>query len=143
MRTRFEAIKPGNKNRMEPAEILDIVARTLHEGRASFLDSLRAFPIRTSYATEVASFCMLVKPGVFQEYGGFDEDFFPRGYEDKWWFLRQERDGRVCMVANRAFVFHFGNISSDGPGFFFPDVMKANEALFASKRVAMDLKLSV
>ena len=75
-----------------------------------------------------------------EDYPWFDEDFFLRTYEDKLWFLPMERDGFVCMLANRAFVHHFGNVTSDGPGYNYPEGAKLNEEMFREKVRAMDKK---
>lgn len=139
-RKRFEEIKPDNKVRISPEEIMEIVEKTYPNGKEKVLEELAASPMRSSYSPEIASFCMMVKTEVLKEYPLFDEDFFPRGYEDKLWFLRMERDGYVVSVANRAFVHHFGNITSDGPGFSFPREAQVNRAKFDEKVLELNRK---
>lgn len=136
VRDRFQAIKPGNKDRIEPGDISDIIEKTFPEGIVHFLDSIKATEPSSVYSMEVASFCMMTRAKHLAT--GFDTDFWPRGYEDKWWFRRYEREGYISVVATRAFVFHFGNITSDGPGFSFPDIMKINEEKYRAKCMEQD-----
>lgn len=134
----FETIKPPNEGRMTQDEIGDIID-DLYASR-DVLSVIRDEYPRTSYAPEIASFCILLKRELFDKYGLFDEDFWPRMYEDKFWFLKAQRDGLVCEMANWAWVHHFGNITSDGPGFCFPDIAKRNQEVFDRKVREMDEK---
>lgn len=137
-RQKFEGFKPSNKDRMTSDTIENIILKTygnLEEFAAANHGSQEH---TTRYCPEISSFCMLVREGIFTKYGSFDEDFWPRGYEDKFWFSNLQMDGWVCSIAPKAFVHHFGNITSDGPGFSFPDVMRINEAKYKAK---MDEKI--
>jgi len=134
IRKRFESIKPSNKARLDQSEIADVLSKTYPDGleaEARRVSSEAKTP--SQYSVEIASHCMLVREGMFAKYGGFDEDFFPRGFEDKFWFQALEWDGWACFVSNRAYVHHFGNITSDGPGFSFPDAIRINEVKFKEK----------
>lgn len=134
-RKTFEAIKPNNKDRLLVSEIKALVEKTYEPmgGLSAFMESMRTKEPRYSYSPEIASFCMLCSAGLLKRHGGFDDAFFPRGYEDKLWFLGLERQGLCCHVANRAYVHHFGNITSDGPGFSMPETMKALSELYKTK----------
>lgn len=131
----FEAIKPSNKDRLLPDEISSIIKKTYDGfgGVDAYLEKASKSDPSCSYCPEISSFCMMIKADLFGKYGHFDADFFPRGYEDKFWFLKPERDGMCCYVANRSYVHHFGNITSDGPGFCQPDIMKLNAARYKDK----------
>ena len=158
VRKTFEAIKPPNKDRLDDKEILRVFLNTYSDGREQltienyqemnfsewnnalthpwvqeFLTKLSKTEPRNSYTHEISCFCMLIKKEVFNEFGLFDEEFFPRGFEDKYWFLKMERQGLCVNIANRAYVHHFGNITSDGPGYCFPDIMKLNEDRYKKK----------
>ena len=133
LRKKYEALKPPNKDRLSPEEVSALVEATCGADRKAFVASLAEQPVRASYSTEVSSFCMLVRMELFQKYGKFDEDFWPRGFEDKFFWQPIERDGYVAMVANHVFVFHGGNITSDGPSMCFPEIMKMNEEKFRRK----------
>jgi GT2 family glycosyltransferase len=135
-RSVFEGIKPPNEGRMTQEEISEILDN-LYSSR-DILGIIRDEYPRTSYSPEIASFCVLAKRSLFREYGSFDEEFWPRTYEDKFWFLKAQRDGLVCEMANWSWVHHFGNITSDGPGFCFPDMAKRNQALFDKKVQGLD-----
>jgi GT2 family glycosyltransferase len=133
-RKRFEQVKPSNKVRLEPAEVKDVLSKTYPDGidaEAGRVFSEAKMP--SQYSVEIASHCVLVREGMFKKYGTFDEDFFPRGFEDKFWFQALELDGWACFVSNMAYVHHFGNATSDGPGFSFPEVFRINEAKFKEK----------
>lgn len=143
VRERFEKIKPDNKMRILPEEIVDLVERTYPEGVRAFLEEVRKEPLRTSYSPEVACFCMMVRTRVFEENPGFDEDFFPRGYEDKFWFITLERSGFVTQIANHAFVHHFCNITSDGAGFSMPREMAILKQKFEEKVLELNRRGAV
>lgn len=139
VRERFLEVKPSNKMRISPEEVLGLVSHVYPEGRSSFLEKIKnTEDLRTSYSPEIASFCMMVRRDVAVQHPAWDVDFFPRGYEDKYWFLPLEREGYVCMICNHAYVHHFGNITSDGPGFNFVEVCQINRERFASKVKEMD-----
>lgn len=139
VRKMFETFKPNNKDRLEPEALTALMEQIYPEGKEAFLKKLRdQAQMRTSFSPEISSFCMMVKSAMFNSYGKFDEDFWPRGYEDKFWFRAMERDGYVCMIANWCLASHFGNITSDGPGFSQPDVMKVNEDKYKAKCLEKD-----
>jgi hypothetical protein len=104
--------------------------RLYPDGPLEVIEEGKADLPRTFYCSEIASFCMVTRRILLD---GFDESFFPRGFEDKLWFARLEQEGYRCEVANHAYVHHWGNITSDGPGFAFPDVYQRNEKLYRVK----------
>lgn len=138
-RERFQPIKPGNKDPISSEEIVSILEKTYPEGRDAVLARLRKlYVLPAYYSIEVCSFCMMVSAEIFAKYGKFDEEFWPRGYEDKYWFQPIARNAGICNVANYAYVHHFGNITSDGPGFTFPDIMKMNKERYDEKVLQRD-----
>jgi len=133
MREKFEEVKISNKDRAT-ADILATVITKVYGDLEEFARLNRNKQQQTArYCPEVSSFCILIKEGMFEKYGFFDEDFWPKGYEEKFWFSNLQMDGWTCMIATKAFVHHFGNITSDGPGFCFPDIMRINEVKFKRK----------
>jgi GT2 family glycosyltransferase len=138
LRSAFEAIKPCNKNRLSKEEIDEVVAKLYPDGKEAVLRGLREKHSRHCYSPEVACFCVLLRTSALQEVGLFDEEFWPRTFEDKFWMHKAERMGMTCAIAQRAFVHHFGNVTSDGPGFCFPDIARRNQAKFAEKCKRMD-----
>jgi GT2 family glycosyltransferase len=137
IREKFEKIKPSNKARTSVEEI-NAMINVLYPNKTEFLDNLMSAQLKATYCPEISSFCMLVKSELFEQYGKFDESFWPRGFEDKFWFRSLERNGLICMIANRSYVHHFGNITSDGNGFCFVDSMRINEQKFKDKWVETD-----
>jgi len=55
---------------------------------------------------------MLLRREVFEEVGGFSEDFFMYG-EDSEWCMRIRRTGRKIFYNPMGIVYHIGNVSSD------------------------------
>lgn len=137
IRSRFSALKPNTKDRLTPEEVADVIAKCYPEGSDAFVQNLKP-RLDSTYCPEICSFCMLIRPMVIEAYGLFDEDFWPRGWEDKWWFRPIEREGGVCAIAERSFVHHFGNMTSDGPGFCWPDIAAANEKKYKEKCIERD-----
>ena len=134
IRKRFEEVKPSNKARLEQSEIAEVLSKTYPNGlEAEARRVASEARLKSQFSIEIASYCMLVREGMFAKYGGFDEDFFPRGFEDKFWFQKLEWEGWACFISNMAYVHHFGNITSDGPGFSSPDVFRVNEVKFKEK----------
>jgi glycosyltransferase involved in cell wall biosynthesis len=131
VRQKFETMKFGNKDAVSVDDIAGLFSRLYPDGVRAIVDGLKAAP-RTSYIPELCSYCVLLHKELLVQ-KPLDEDFWPRFFEDKFWFLHHERQGCVCMIANHAYVHHFGNITSDGPGFAMPDLFKANELKFKEK----------
>jgi GT2 family glycosyltransferase len=139
LRQRFQEIKPNNKLRISVEEIRELVVGLYGKGTEP-PKILGNETLRMSYCSEVACFCMMARTNLIKMFPKWDEDFFPRGYEDKFWFLPAERQGYVCMISNRSFVHHFGNITSDGPGFCFSEMFQINKERFLRKVRELDSK---
>jgi len=139
VRKQFEPIKPSNKDRIATEDINDLLKTLYGEDRLEFAKKIaEKSQLSHAFSPDISSFCMLTKGEYFLKYGRFDEDFFQRGFEDKFWFRAMQRDGLVCMISNRSFVHHFGNITSDGPGFCWPDIAKVNEEKYKLKCLEAD-----
>ena len=141
LREKFQAVKPSNKERVTVEDINRIVDSVIPDRKAFLADLAGSARLQAGYSPEISSFCMLTRGYFFRKYGMFDEDFWPRGFEDKMWYRNIERDGFVSMIANRAFCWHFGNITSDGPGFSWPDNMRINEEKFKAKCNEKDARM--
>jgi GT2 family glycosyltransferase len=133
VREKFLKLKPPNKSSVTENDIKALV-QELYHGKQPSPDS----PLRFSYTAEPSSFCMAFRTELLSKYGYFDEDFFPKMFEDKLWFVPIARDGLICVVSNMAFVHHFGNITSDGRGFCFPEMASVNEQKFKDKLVGLN-----
>lgn len=133
IRSKFEKIKCSNKDRIEKEYIENTIKNLYIDIEDFALSTKNEYKLKSSYCPEISSFCMLVREGMFEKYGFFDEDFWPKGYEEKLWFSGLQMDGWICSISNKSFVHHFGNITSDGPGFSFPDIMRINQLKFKEK----------
>lgn len=58
--------------------------------------------------THTSGFCVLVKRAVIEKIGGIDPDFNPAYFEDMDYAERARREGFLCVVAQGAYVEHFG-----------------------------------
>ena len=132
----FQAVKLPTKDMLTAQEIQDDFKKLYPDTQAVLKGLADDAAVRISYTPEISSFCMLVRGTILRDYPWFDEDFWPRGWEDKLWFQHFEREGLVCCLSNRSFVHHYGNATSDGRGFCFPDNMKINEEKYRAKRMA-------
>ena len=139
LRKAFEAIKPPNKDAIRVEDIRLMLER-LYPDKGKVLGELKVAS-RTSYMPEISSFCMAVQKPLLVRHP-FDEEFWPRFFEDKYWFLEYERQGCVCMASNWSYVHHFGNITTDGPGFCMIDLFIANQEKFKNKVKIMNEKPS-
>jgi len=78
---------------------------------------------------EISAFCMIAKKSLFSEAGYFEEQFKFRGCEEK------DLMSRIQFMGNEVgragfFVHHFGNITSDGPGFCWQDMIRINKEIY-------------
>lgn len=139
IREKYQKIKPPNKDRLSSQEVEKIFSDFYSGDKTMFTRTIaEKYQMDSTYSPEMSSFCCLTRSEYFDKYGKFDEDFWPRGFEDKFWFRQIERDGWISLIANRAYVHHWGNITSDGPGFSFPDNMKMNNEKYKQKCLDQD-----
>lgn len=83
---------------------------------------------------ETSSFCWVFRTRRLRELGGFCEDFPQRGYEDKELWLRMLKKDYDLALCRTTFAHHHGNLTTDGEGLTYPDVMRNHEAIY--KRIA-------
>ncbi len=66
-----------------------------------------------SYTPTAVGFCLLIRHAILAEFGGFDEVFSPGYNEENDLVMRAGRCGYRAVLANKAFVRHFGEKSFD------------------------------
>lgn len=80
--------------------------------------------------------CLLIREQTWKAVGGFDERFGPGNYEDDDYCTRVRQAGYRMVVADDAFVFHFGGRTFAGMnllGESFDRLMKDNRRKYSEK----------
>jgi len=68
------------------------------------------------HVTRLGGFCMVIRDGVWQRLGEFDERFEPAGYEDDDYCTRARRAGYELLLVRGTFVYHRGGRSLSAMG---------------------------
>jgi len=129
LKRRFIEYKLPNKSQPTEDDIEIVLRHTYPDGLDSFAASIR-WRTPLVYSVDISSFCTMFSKAMFDECGLFDEGYSLRGYEDKDMYMRMRDRGFEVWCAKDCFVHHFGNITSDGEGFCFPEIMGSNRARF-------------
>jgi len=129
LRNRFVEFKLPNKSNPTEDEIDAVLRHTYPSGLDAYAESIR-WRTPLVYSTDISSFCTAFSRDIFDECGLFDESYPYRGYEDKDMHMRMLDRRFEVWSARDCFVHHFGNITSDGAGLCFPDVMHENKERF-------------
>ncbi len=112
----------------------------LHPGSYTSMEEMQQFarehnqpnPSKWFYTLRLVGFCLLIRRSVYEELGGFDEDFGRGNFEDDDYCLRIRRAGRRLVVAGDTFVHHYGSVSQRvDPD--YGDLLQANLQRFLSK----------
>lgn len=136
----FVSNKLNNKARPTYEEISASVEKTYqrHGGISKFAGRMTSFPL-IAPCPEVSSFCLMTQKSIFESVGGFCQRFRFRGCEDKELLCRYRHKGYWSGRAG-FFVHHFGNITSDGPGFNFREMLNLNDEIFHQIKDEYDTK---
>lgn len=129
LRSRFVEYKLPNKSCPAEDDVERVLSQTYPDGLDKFAASI-GWRAPLVYCTDISSFCTAFAKEVFDECGLFDEGYAARGYEDKDMHRRMQDCGWEAWSAQNCFVHHFGNITSDGDGFCFPEIMSRNRERF-------------
>jgi GT2 family glycosyltransferase len=132
-REAFQKIKPSNKERVLLDDIESLVKTLYPDPALIAAEMARMYTADITTVNEFSSFCVLIRGGMFVKYGKWNEQFWPRGYEDRFWWRGPKKDGYINLVCNRVFVHHHGNATCDGPSMDWPQLRQKNEALFLKK----------
>jgi len=87
-------------------------------------------------ATRLVGFCLLIRDTVIQQLGLFDESYGIGNYEDDDYCLRARQAGYRLIIAEDAFVFHYGSRTFLGMGLVgdkWKDLVERNKRHFAEK----------
>lgn len=133
MKQRFAKHKLNNKFNPTSEEVkaaLDATYRP-YGGLETFAQQVSKLKPPLERVDEISAFCLIAKRALFAQIGQFEEIFKFRGYEDK------DLTARILHMKNEVgragfFVHHWGNITSDGPGFCWPDLMRINRDIYNS-----------
>jgi GT2 family glycosyltransferase len=110
----------------------------------STMDEINAFAAKRAQEqagqrrdeSRLVGFCMLIRDRVVQKVGGLDESFGLGNFEDDDYCLRTRDAGYRLMVAEDAFVFHYGERTFVGMGIVadaWDDLMESNAQRFLDK----------
>lgn len=83
----------------------------------------------------LVGFCLLIKRGVIERVGKLDERFGIGTFEDDDLTLRAVDAGYKAVIAQDAFVHHFGSQTFRGSGIDMMQLMQANAELLRRKRL--------
>ncbi|HLN32178.1 MAG TPA: FkbM family methyltransferase [Gemmataceae bacterium] len=86
-----------------------------------------------SETNRLIGFCLLIRREVIDTIGLFDEQFGVGSYEDDDYCRRAAQAGFKAMIAQDAFVHHFGGRTFVGAGVDFRELMQRNERLYRDK----------
>ncbi len=87
----------------------------------------------------IAGFAMLIKRTLYDKIGGLDEDFGSGNFEDDDYCLRATEAGFKIMVAEDAFIHHFGSATFEYNRVDYDAAMDGNRQLFSAKWPEVDL----
>ncbi|MFQ5730916.1 MAG: glycosyltransferase [Planctomycetaceae bacterium] len=94
----------------------------------------------------LVGFCLLIRRDVIDRVGGFDERFGIGNFEDDDFCRRAKEAGFRAVVAEDAFVHHFGSRTFQGIGVDFAGLLKENAVKYREKwsqPVAQDAETTV
>ncbi len=87
-------------------------------------------------ATRLVGFCLLIRDTLFERIGKFDESYGVGNYEDDDYCLRARQVGYRLVIAEDAFVFHYGSRTFLGMGITgqkWDELTERNRRQFAEK----------
>lgn len=130
IKNQFIKLKPCNKLHISYEQVTDILEKTYANvgGLDAFSQTITSHLERTD---ESSAFCIIAPKSLFDDLGGFEESFKFRGFEEKELTLRLQFKGWEVGKAG-FYVHHFGNITSDGPGFSWKQLRALNEDVYKS-----------
>ncbi|RIV17628.1 glycosyltransferase [Alicyclobacillaceae bacterium I2511] len=87
---------------------------------------------RWDYALRLVGFCLVLRKSVYEQVGGFDEQFGRGNFEDDDYCLRVRRAGYKLVVAGDTYVHHHGSITNRAD-VGFAQLLQGNQARFVHK----------
>lgn len=93
--------RPGDSNDLDAKDILN-------EFAASLKQKQKYGAKKTKF---LSGFCMLIREDLYTEIGGMDPRFEKSNYEDNDYCKRAELAGWDLVIAQHAFVFHYGHVT--------------------------------
>lgn len=141
----FTTIKPSNKSFLSRETLLSNL-KFLYGDYEDF-----AYNLFLQYQNdplilcqEMSSYCCLFRRDELRKIGGFNDQFYLRGFEDKEIWLRLQRAQYQVVLCRTAFVHHHGNLTTDGEGFSYPELVESQGKIYdrifeQSKSIRRDL----
>ena len=132
IRKAFEKIKPSNKiyisSKLLQTTLHQLYKGSLDEFACQILADNTKFPLEIT--EQISSFCLIGRTDSLRKVGKFNTEFTHRGNEDKEFGLRLRQKGYEIAVCRTAYVHHHGNLTTDGIGFHFRDVIQKHDAIW-------------
>lgn len=130
--------KLPNKDEITKYDILDILRKTYPNGIEDFEKNMVFRDLKNYEFTEsIGNFCFLFTREIYNQYGPFDEDFFPHRYSEKIFKYNMSIDARMSVLLRDVYIHHNGNTTSDGKFFNIHLVEKKNRKLFENKMLGL------
>ncbi|MFE4572920.1 glycosyltransferase family 2 protein [Paenibacillus chitinolyticus] len=85
------------------------------------------------YPHRLIGFCMLFHKNLIETIGGFDERFYPGGYEDDDFCLRARLSGKILWAACDVYVHHHGHATFTANGLVWNEQGLYNAEIFRNK----------
>ncbi|HOV61598.1 MAG TPA: glycosyltransferase [Candidatus Hydrogenedentes bacterium] len=124
-------------NNVSGSQQIDTPPLASFEEMVAFAESrARAFAGRRRETARLVGFCLLIRDQVIRDVGLFDERYGIGNFEDDDYSLRVLRAGWRLIIAEDAFVFHYGGrtfAAMDPDAETYRQLLARNEALFMAK----------
>ncbi|QGG55542.1 glycosyltransferase family 2 protein [Paenibacillus sp. B01] len=112
---------------------IDAPYRTIPAMRAWAASFNEPDPGRWRETERLTGFCMLMRRGLLEEIGYFDEGYEVGNYEDDDFSLRARLAGYRLAIAGDAFIHHYGNVSIRSIGRRMEAITLSNRRYFLAK----------
>jgi len=131
---RYLSYKYNNKQMVSADDIGTLLKKTYSDGIGAYAKNLiKNMDKVYRVAMNIATFCFLMPRKIYQDYGPFDESFYPHTYSEKLFKYQLDKNGYAVLCYLGSFVHHNGNSTSDGQNNSLPLIEAENKSLYEVK----------